>query len=175
MEDVRNPKSVTILMKGPNPHTIAQIKDAVKDGTRAVKNAIDDGCVVPGAGAFEIAAAESLRKFELTVSGKEKLGVRAFGEALLIIPKTLAKNSGLDILDTILAAQEEHQKTGKAVGVDVETGDPMLPEESGIWDNALVKRQFVSLSTIMASQLLLVDEVMRAGRNMKRGGPGPGQ
>mmetsp|Transcript_18542 Transcript_18542/g.27127 ORF Transcript_18542/g.27127 Transcript_18542/m.27127 type:complete len:542 (+) Transcript_18542:141-1766(+) len=172
VEDVANPKSVTILMKGPNPHTIAQIKDAVKDGTRAVKNAIDDGSVVPGAGAFEIAASESLRKFELSVSGKEKLGVRAFSEALLVIPKTLAKNSGLDILDTILAAQEEHLKTGKAIGIDVETGDPTLPAENGIWDNAIVKRQFVSLSTIMASQLLLVDEVMRAGRNMKRGGPG---
>lgn len=175
VEDVANPKSVTILMKGPNPHTIAQIKDAVKDGTRCVKNAIDDGCVVPGAGAFEIAAAESLRKFELTVSGKEKLGVRAFGAALLVIPKTLAKNSGLDVLDTILAAQEEHQKEGKAIGIDVETGDPILPAECGIWDNSLVKRQFVSLSTIMASQLLLVDEVMRAGRNMKRSGPGGGQ
>ena len=173
VEDVANPKSVTILMKGPNPHTIAQIKDAVKDGTRCVKNAIDDGCLVPGAGAFEIAAAESLRQFELKVSGKEKLGVRAFAEALLVIPKTLAKNSGLDILDTILAAQEEHQKAGKAVGIDVETGEPSLPAEAGIWDNALVKRQFISLSTIMASQLLLVDEVMRAGRNMKRGGPGP--
>jgi len=78
----------------------------------------------------------------------------------------------LDILDTILAAQEEHLKTGKAIGIDVETGDPTLPAENGIWDNAIVKRQFVSLSTIMASQLLLVDEVMRAGRNMKRGGPG---
>jgi T-complex protein 1 subunit zeta len=171
VEDVQNPKSVTILMKGPNPHTIAQIKDAVKDGTRCVKNAIDDGGVVAGAGAFEIAAAESLRKFELQVSGKEKLGVRAFAQALLVIPKTLAKNSGLDILETMLAAQEEHQKTGKAVGIDVETGDPMLPAESGIWDNVNVKRQFISLSTIMASQLLLVDEVMRAGRNMKRSGP----
>jgi T-complex protein 1 subunit zeta len=173
VEDVQNPRSVTILMKGPNPHTIAQIKDAVKDGTRCVKNAIDDGAVVPGAGAFEIAAAEALRKYELKVSGKEKLGIRAFADALLIIPKTLAKNSGLDILDTILAAQEEHQKTGHAIGIDVETGDPSLPAEVGIWDNVIVKRQFISLSTILAGQLLLVDEVMRAGRNMKRGGPGP--
>merc|ERR550514_1981695 len=133
VEDVKNPRSVTILMKGPNPHTIAQIKDAVKDGTRCIKNALDDGGVVPGAGAFEIAAAESLRKFELKVSGKEKLGVRAFADALLIIPKTLAKNSGLDILDTILTAQEEHLKTGKAVGIDVETGEPSLPAEEGIW------------------------------------------
>ena len=37
VEDVQNAQSCTILMKGPNPHVIAQIKDAVRDGTRAVK------------------------------------------------------------------------------------------------------------------------------------------
>lgn len=43
VEEVENPHSVTILMKGPNDHTLHQIKDAVRDGLRAVKNAIDDG------------------------------------------------------------------------------------------------------------------------------------
>lgn len=31
---------------GPNDHTIAQIKDAVRDGLRAVKNTIEDEAVV---------------------------------------------------------------------------------------------------------------------------------
>ena len=48
MEDVQNPHSVTILIKGPSDHVIAQIKDAVRDGLRAVKNTLDDGAVVPG-------------------------------------------------------------------------------------------------------------------------------
>ena len=51
VEKCANPQSVTILMKGPNKHTLMQIKDAVRDGLRAVKNALEDGCVVPGAGA----------------------------------------------------------------------------------------------------------------------------
>ncbi|CAN0381662.1 unnamed protein product, partial [Hapterophycus canaliculatus] len=55
VEDVRHPRSCTILIKGPNDHTIAQIKDAIRDGLRAVKNTIDDQAVVPGAGAFEVA------------------------------------------------------------------------------------------------------------------------
>jgi len=37
VEDVKNPKSCTILVKGPNQHTIDQIKDALRDGLRAVK------------------------------------------------------------------------------------------------------------------------------------------
>ena len=56
IEGVDNPFSVTILLKAPNKYTILQMKDAIRDGVRAVKNAIEDGCVVPGAGAFEIAA-----------------------------------------------------------------------------------------------------------------------
>ena len=52
IEGVKNPRSCTILIKGPNEHTIAMIKDAVRDGLRAVKNVYDDKAVVPGAGSF---------------------------------------------------------------------------------------------------------------------------
>merc|ERR1712004_407975 len=56
VEQCANPLSVTILMKGPNKHTLTQVKDAVRDGLRAVKNALEDGCVVPGAGAYEVSS-----------------------------------------------------------------------------------------------------------------------
>lgn len=56
IEGVENPFSCTILIKGPNEYSIAQAKDAIRDGLRAVKNTIEDKAVVPGAGAFEIAA-----------------------------------------------------------------------------------------------------------------------
>lgn len=49
---VKNPRSCTILIKGPNEHTIAMIKEATRDGLRAVKNVYDDKSVVPGAGSF---------------------------------------------------------------------------------------------------------------------------
>ncbi len=78
MEDVKNPRSVTILIKGPNKYTITQIKDAVHDGLRAVKNAIEDGSVVPGGGAFEVVAHSALTSTEFlnTVKGRAKYGVK---------------------------------------------------------------------------------------------------
>ena len=81
-------------------------------GLRAVKNAIEDKAVVPGAGAFEIAAHEELQKFKLKVKGKARLGVQAFAEAMLIIPKTLAVNSGFDAQDTLVKLQEEYTSSG---------------------------------------------------------------
>ncbi len=102
IEEVKDPKSVTLLIKGPNPHTISQIKDAVRDGLRSVFNMIVDGCVVPGGGAFQVACATRLNsdEFRRGVKGKAKWGVSAFSDALLIIPKTLAANSGHDIQDS---------------------------------------------------------------------------
>ena len=174
IEDVKNPLSCTIMVKGANQHIIEQIKDALRDGLRAVKNTVDDAAVIAGGGAFEVAAAASCVKFKDTVAGKAKLGVQAYADALLVIPKLLAENSGFDVQDSLIKMQNEHAKSGgKLVGLDVHTGDAMLPDVQGIWDNWIVKRQMLYLSTVLATQLLLVDEVMKAGKRMGGGG-GPG-
>ena len=101
IEEVKDPKSVTLMIKGPNQHTITQISDAVRDGLRSAYNMIVDKCVVPGGGAFQVACAAHLKSdaFKKTVKGKAKWGVDAFADALLVIPKTLAANAGHDIQD----------------------------------------------------------------------------
>mmetsp|Transcript_9820 Transcript_9820/g.24467 ORF Transcript_9820/g.24467 Transcript_9820/m.24467 type:complete len:543 (-) Transcript_9820:749-2377(-) len=167
VEDCEKAQSCTMLLQGPNEHSLNQAKDAIKDGMRALKNALEDNAVVSGAGAFEVATAYHLQKNILpNVPGKAKLGVQAFCDALLVIPKTLAENSGLDVIDTLLNLQDEHAASKMLVGLDVKTGEAILPSDEGIWDNVRVKRQSLYLSTVLASQLLLVDEVMRAGKNM---------
>merc|ERR1712025_208934 len=166
IEGAKNPKSVTILIKGPNDHTIAQIKDAVRDGLRSAANTCTDRCVVPGAGAFEIATAEHLDNFKRTIKGKARLGVEIFAQALMVVPKTLTENSGLDVMDCILQAQGAHAETKNPVGIDVLTGEPCAPVMEGIFDNYCVKKQMLNLTPVLAQQLLLVDEVIRAGRQM---------
>lgn len=163
IEDVKNPHSCTILLKGPNKHSLSQIKDAVRDGVRAIKNVLEDNAVVPGAGAFEIAAHLKLQDFRNSVTGRKKLGVQAFADALLVIPKVLAANSGLDVQDSLLSVLEA-ARTGKKVGLDIDTGKSIVSLDMGIVDNLCVKRQFLTLGSVIATKLLLVDEVMRAGR-----------
>eukprot|EP00003_Mantamonas_plastica_P011031 TRINITY_DN205_c0_g1_i9.p2 TRINITY_DN205_c0_g1~~TRINITY_DN205_c0_g1_i9.p2 ORF type:complete len:464 (-),score=164.37 TRINITY_DN205_c0_g1_i9:16-1407(-) len=166
VEGVENPFSCTILIKGPTPHSIAQVKDALRDGIRAVKNAIEDEKVVPGAGAFEIFANRELYKFKDEVKGRTKLGVQAFADALLVIPKTLAENSGFDTLASVLAVQEAQMEGSNSLGLDLETGEAVDAEAEGIWDNYRVKRQLLHSSSVIASQILLVDEIVRAGRGV---------
>uniref|UniRef100_A0A452EV65 TCPZ protein n=1 Tax=Capra hircus TaxID=9925 RepID=A0A452EV65_CAPHI len=169
IEKCNNPCSVTLLIKGPNKHTLTQIKDAIRDGLRAVKNAIDDGYVVPGAGTVEMAMAEALVKYKPSVKGRAQLGVQAFADALLIIPKVLAQNSGFDLQEALVKVQAEHSESGQLVGVDLNTGEPMVAAEAGIWDNYCVKKQLLHSCTVIATNILLVDEIMRAGLSSLKG------
>ncbi|TFK85356.1 chaperonin-containing T-complex zeta subunit Cct6 [Polyporus arcularius HHB13444] len=165
VEDVKDPKSVTLLVKGPNPHTIQQTQDALRDGLRAVKNAIEDEALIPGAGAFEVACAAHLSgPVKKAAKGRAKMGVQAFAEALLIIPKTLAANGGFDVQDAIVALQDE-QAEGAVVGLDLESGEPFDPTVQGVWDNYRVKRQMLHSCSVIAVNLLSTDEILRAGRS----------
>ena len=64
------------------------------------------------------------------------------------------------------ALQEEHER-GNTVGLDVSTGEPFDPVLAGVYDNYIVKKQIMQSAPVITSQLLLVDEVMRAGINMR--------
>ncbi|WVR07643.1 T-complex protein 1, zeta subunit [Kwoniella sp. DSM 27419] len=175
VEDVKEPKSVTMLVKGPNAHTMTQIQDALRDGFRSVKNAIEDKSVIPGAGAFEVACSAHLQTaLKAQAKGRAKLGVLAFAEAMLVIPKTLAANGGYDVQDAIVGLQQEQEETDDPVGLDLRSGEPMNPVTEGIWDNYRVKRQMLHGAATIAVNLLNVDEILRAGRSsLKPEGPGP--
>lgn len=169
VEQCKNPQSVTILIKGQNRHTLLQIKDAIRDGLRAINNAIEDKCLIPGAGAFEIRAYNQLMKYKDTVKGKVRLGIQAYAVALLVIPNTLAVNSGYDAQDTIVKLQEEDRLSPDPIGLDITTGEPAKPADLGVFDNYVVKKQILNSCSIIASNLLLVDEIMRAGMTSLKG------
>ncbi|KAA3671490.1 T-complex protein 1 subunit zeta, partial [Paragonimus westermani] len=110
-------------------------------------------CVVPGAGAVEILAHRELGKFVHEVKGRARLGVQAFANALLVIPKVLAANAGHDTQETMVKLLEEAAKVEKRccgnpaaelVGVDLATGEAMIPAQMGVYDNFVVKKQIIS-------------------------------
>jgi T-complex protein 1 subunit zeta len=114
-----------------------------------------------------------LMRRRMAISGRQRLGVEAFASALLIVPKTLAENSGLDVQDCIIKLEEEQERSEQRVGLDLNTGEPILPSSIGVWDSYTVKKQILNLSTVLATQLLLVDEVMKAGKSMGKSAGAP--
>lgn len=169
VEGVSNPFSCSILIKGPNEYTIAAIKDAIRDGLRAVKNTLDDNCVLPGAGAFEIGCSNCLFDFSKDeVNGKQTLGIEAFANALLVIPKCIAQNAGQDAQQAIINCTRKIRETKIPYGIDITNGEFIDAFNAGILDNYSVKKSFLEVGPVLVQQLLLVDEVMRAGKQMNK-------
>lgn len=174
----KEPKSASILIKGANSHVLQQTKDAIRDGLRSVSNVLKDQAIIPGGGAFFMSCNNHLLTSKSQdFKGRNKSGIRAFSEALLVIPKTLSKNAGLDSLETLSNCQDEIED--RVVGIDLRSGEPMDPTVEGVWDSYRVMRNAISAATGIASNLLLCDELLKAGRSsLKEGGgggpPGPG-
>lgn len=97
------------------------------------------------------------------------MGVDAFSQAILSIPKTLIENSGFDVQEVILDVIDEYKKNKVPVGVNTLEQGVISPEKAGIIDNYIAKKQALHIAPTLAQQLLLVDEIMKAGKQMGRG------
>jgi thermosome len=96
VEECSEPKAVSIILRGSTRHVAEEVERAVEDAIGVVAATLEDGKVVAGGGAPEVAIAKGLREYADTISGREQLAISAFAEALEIVPKTLAENAGID-------------------------------------------------------------------------------
>jgi archaeal chaperonin len=165
VEQCRNPKSVTLLVKGGTEHVAEEIKRAVTDAIGDLSAALKNGKIVGGAGAIEIELAKQLRNYAQTLSGREQLAVKAFAEAMEIIPRTLAENAGLDPIDVLTKLRAEHDQNKKWSGINVFTGDVMDSWLEGVIEPLKIKTQALSSAAEVAEMILRIDDVILGGSN----------
>ncbi|MFH0978316.1 MAG: thermosome subunit beta [Candidatus Woesearchaeota archaeon] len=177
VKDCKNPKSVTILIRGGTEHVIDEVKRAMEDAIGDINAALKVGKVVAGAGAVEIELARGLQKFANSLSGREQLAVQAFANAIEIIPRTLAENAGLDPIDVLTELKAAHDKGMKWAGIDVFTGKVVDAWKRGVIEPLKIKTQAVSSSSEVAQMILRIDDVIAGGSKtpaMPPGGMGGG-
>ena len=174
----KNPKAVSILIRGGTEHVVAEAERALHDALKVVGVAMEDGYAVAGGGAAEIELALKLREFAPSVGGREQLAIEAFADALEIIPRTLAENAGMDAIDIIMKLKAEHQKGNKHAGVDVIEGKISDMVEKKVIEPMRVKKQAIESATEVATMILRIDDVIASKRTEPpkggQGGPGGG-
>ncbi|MDY6964680.1 MAG: thermosome subunit alpha [Halobacteriota archaeon] len=162
-ENGKNPKACTFFIRGGTPKIIKEHKRSIYSSIHAVSSAIANPFVLPGGGAVESELAIRLKKIATSLTTKEQLAVMAFAEALEIIPKTLARNSGLDIIDTIVELTSRHQ-TDPNLGVYIrDDGETEIKNtlEVGIVDPLGIKAQMLSGAVEVAELILLADGILQ--------------
>ncbi len=171
VKECRNPKSVTLLVRGGTPHVVAECKRAVEDAIGDVISALKTGKVVAGAGAPEIEVAKGLRIFANSLSGREQLAVLAFADAIEIIPRTLAENAGLDPIDIITELKSEHDKGAKWAGIDVFSGKVVDSWQNGVIEPLKIKTQAIKSASEVANLILRIDDIIAGGKPSAQGMP----
>ncbi|MDY6932394.1 MAG: thermosome subunit beta, partial [Halobacteriota archaeon] len=109
VEECKNPKAVSILLRGGTEHVVDELDRGLHDALRVIGVAIEDKKVIAGGGSPEVELALRLREFASTIGGREQLAIEAFADAMEAIPRTLAENAGLDPIDMLVALRSAHE------------------------------------------------------------------
>jgi len=171
VKDCKNPKSVTLLIRGGTEHVVDEIKRAVEDAIGDVVAALKIGKVVAGGGACEIELSRNLQRFAKNLSGREQLAVQKFAEAVEIIPRTLAENAGLDPIDVLTDLNAQHGKQRKWAGLDVFTGRIVDSWRQGVIEPLKIKTQAIKSASEVAHMILRIDDVIAGGSGGDKGMP----
>jgi thermosome len=163
IRECKNPKAVTIVVRGGTEHVVDEAERSLHDALCVVRNAIEDGKIVPGGGAPEAEVAKQLRDYAVKVGGREQLAIEAFADAVESIPLTLAENAGLDPVDIMVALRAAHENASPpSFGVDVFTGKIRDMLELNVVEPLRVKLQVIKSATEAANMILKIDDVIAA-------------
>jgi len=161
LRDCKGAKSISIVIRGETEHVVDNVERAIDDALRVVKCVVEDGKVVAGGGASEIEVALELRSYASSIGGREQMAIKAFADALDEIPRTIARNAGLDAIDSIVNLRAKHAEN-KNAGLNIQTGTAEDMFEKGVVDPLRVKVDSIKAGSEAAQMVLRIDDILRA-------------
>ena len=175
IEGCKNPKAVTILVRGGSQRVVDEAERSMHDALMVTKDVLEKPEIVAGGGATEAYIANELRGWSSNLEGRAQLAVQKFADALDSIPLALAENAGMDPIDTMAELRARQNKGAKWTGVDVRNTKVADMYKQDVLEPLVVKEQIIKSATEAASMLLRIDDVIAESKSkMPPGPPGGG-
>ena len=173
IEGCKNPKAVTILVRGGSQRVVDEAERSLHDAIMVVKDVLEEPAIVAGGGAPEAEVASRLRDYATKLPGREQLAVLKYADALESIPLTLAENAGMETIDVQVELRAKHAQGKIWFGIDARTGKvaDMMDE---VVEPLAVKEEIIRAATEASSMILRVDDVLSSGKSRAPAGPPPG-
>jgi thermosome len=171
VEECKNPKAVAILIRAGLERQLDEAERALNDAIMNMINIVEESKVVPGGGAIEAELAKIIRSEASKYPGKEQLAMLAYADALEIVPKTLAENSGLDPVDIMSSLRNKHAENGVNYGINIFTGKIEDMFSLGVIEPVRVKAQALKSSFEAAAMILRIDDVIAASKKKEEKKP----
>ena len=166
----KNPKALTILIRGGTEHVIDEIERAMQDALGDVAATLKDSKVVAGGGAVEIELARRLSEYAKGLNGRERLAVEEFAGALEFVPTTLAENAGMDPIDVLTELRAAHDAGNRDAGLNLFSGNIEDSLANGIIEPLRVKTQAIASASEVAIMILRIDDVIAAKKSVGNSG-----
>eukprot|EP01133_Synstelium_polycarpum_P016669 gene16669-19808_t len=171
LEECKNPKACTVLLRGASKDILNEIERNVMDAMSVARNIVIDPRLVPGGGAIEMAISQALSEKSKSIEGVHQLPYKALAHALECIPRILAQNCGANTIKLLTELRAKHAVSpleNHTWGVDGDKGVIVDMKELGVWDTHAVKVQTLKTSIESACTMLRVDHI--ASAVSKKGG-----
>ena len=158
----KSPKSVTILLRANSKRYLDELHRNILNAFHVLQNFIESPFVVYGAGSVEGLLSQKIKNQSVTIDGKEQMVVEKFADSILEIPLTLARNVGMDVLDTKTCLQAKFANSNgkiKWYGINSETRNISDMSLSKIIETVAVKQQIFKTAVEATNLILSVDDV----------------
>jgi len=179
-EECQNPKACSIVLRGGSKDVLNEIERNLQDAMQVVRNVVYEPKLLPGGGATEIAIAMGLRRIgqRMMEVGKLQGPFLAVGEAMEVIPRTLAQNCGVSVIRVVTELRAKHAQLYEESATDAEnedlkkctwgidgiSGDMVDIEQLGIWEPYSVKVQTIKTAIESACMILRIDDIVSGSK-----------
>ena len=165
IEKCKNPKAVSILIRGGSERIVDEAERSMHDALMVVKDVVQKPTILAGGGSPEAWVSQNLRKWASGIEGREQYAILAFADAIESIPIALAENAGMDVID-VTAEIRSKQLSGNNpwMGVDVKGLKVADMRKKNIIEPLAVKEQVLKSATEATAMMLRIDDILAASR-----------
>jgi archaeal chaperonin len=171
IEGCKNPKSVSILIRGGSQRVVDEADRSMHDALMVMKDVLEHPAIVAGGGAPEAYIANELRQWASSQEGRAQLAVQKFADALDAIPLNLAENAGMDPIDTMTDLRANQSKGNKWTGIDCRNTKVADMYKQNVLEPLVVKQQIIKSATEVVTMILRIDDVIASGKSRGPAGP----
>ena len=168
IEGCQDPKISSILIRGGTKQFVDIVERVLDDAIGVLIAVVKEGIICTGAGSTEMEISKQLSTFSNSIKGREQLSIKAFAESLEGIPKAIAENSGIDMIDTIVNLRAAHNKdNSKTMGINVKNGKVEDMLKAGVVEPLKLKEQAIKSASESVVMILRIDDVL-AGKELAK-------
>jgi len=173
IEGCKNPRSVTILIRGGSQRVVDEADRSIHDALMVVKDVVEKPSIVAGGGSPEAYLATELNAWADTHEGREQLAIKQYAEAFESIPLTIAENAGMDPIDALIELRANQSGGKKTAGINAKEGKIGNMLSIDIVEPLAVKEQIIKSATEAACMILRIDDVIAVSGGPSAGGMPP--